>query len=244
MKKLVLGAALAAFYTLPALAADLPVKAPMLAPIAHWNWTGCYLGIEGGANWGRSHNFDTTAPFVGIAVTDPFDLRGVLAGGTVGCNYQWEANWVIGIENDFSWTNKKGSANEIAPFDPTATVEVKEHWIDTLRVRLGHTFGAQDQFLLYVTGGVAFADIEAVTCVPAVFCDSASAVHTGWTVGAGGEWAIFPSVPTPHNWWSVKAEYLYVDLGSKDHNFNPALTTSKNISVIDHIVRVGLNWHL
>jgi opacity protein-like surface antigen len=65
----------------------------------------------------------------------------------------------------------------------------------------------------------------------------------GWTVGAGGEWAIFPSVPVPHNWVSVKAEYLYVDLGSTDFNFDPTLTTNKNISVIDHIFRVRSNWH-
>ncbi|MGP0088941.1 MAG: outer membrane protein [Xanthobacteraceae bacterium] len=50
-------------------------------------------------------------------------------------------------------------------------------------------------------------------------------------------------MPVPHNWWSVKLEYLYVDLGSKDFNLDPTITTSKNVAVIDQIARVGLNWH-
>src|SRR5690349_2198485 len=69
--------------------------------------SGCYIGIEGGGNWGRTRNHDITAPFVGVPVTNPFDLSGGLAGGTIGCNYQI-AKWVIGIEDDFSWTNKDG----------------------------------------------------------------------------------------------------------------------------------------
>jgi opacity protein-like surface antigen len=59
----------------------------------------------------------------------------------------------------------------------------------------------------------------------------------------GAEWAIWPAMPVPHNWVSLKVEYLYVDLQSKDFLFDPTLTTSKNVSVVDHIVRAGLNWH-
>ncbi len=211
MKKILLsGTALAALCGAPALAADLPVKAPVRAPVAQlWHWTGCYIGIEGGGSWGRTHNVE----------------------------------WVLGIEEDISWTNKKGIANEIPPFTTTATVAVRERWIDTLRGRIGYKFGAQDQVLLYVTGGGAWAGTTATTCVPGVFCNSASATRTGWTFGAGGEWAIFPPVPVPSGWWSVKIEYLYVDFGSKNYNFNPALTTNKSIFLNDHIVRAGLNWH-
>src|SRR5205823_2020368 len=169
-----------------------PVRAPAAAPV--WLWTGCYIGIEGGGSWGRTHNVDTTSPFVGLPVTNPFDLSGALAGVTTGCNYQL-AQWIVGVENDISWTNKKGIANEIAPFNTTATIAVRERWIDTLRGRIGFKFGPQDQILLYVTGGGAFAGTTATTCLPGVFCNSASLTRTGWTVGAGGEWAIFPPVP-------------------------------------------------
>ena len=242
MKRLLsLGVALAAAWIVPALAADLPVKTPIL-PFAYWEWTGCYIGAQGGGNWGRAHNNDITFPFIGVPVTNPSNLSGGLAGGTVGCSYQsWK--WVFGIEADAAWTNKSGIANEIPPFNTAATFGVKERWIDTLRGRLGFKFGAQDQFLLYVTGGAAAAGVTATTCLPGVFCTSASNTMTGWTAGGGGEWAVFPSMPVPHGWVSVKVEYLYVDLGSKDFSLDPTLTTSKNVSVIDHIVRAGVNWH-
>jgi outer membrane immunogenic protein len=245
MKRLLLaGAALAANWIVPAFAADMPVKAPVYkAPVAAlWEWTGCYIGIEGGGNWGRTHNHDITAPFDGLAVTNPYDLNGGLAGGTVGCNYQFD-KWVIGLEGDVSWTDKKGVANEIPPFNTASTFGVRERWIDTLRGRFGRKFGDHDQFLLYVTGGGAAARVQAATC--GAVCFTVSNTMTGWTLGGGGEWAIFPAAPVPHGWLSVKVEYLYVDLGSKDFNFDPTIPglTAKNIAVIDHIGRVGLNWH-
>jgi outer membrane immunogenic protein len=146
---------------------------------------------------------------------------------------------VFGIEGDISWTNKDGVANEIPPFNTTATIGVREHWIDTLRGRLGYKLGDHDQFLLYVTGGAAAGRIDGSTCGAVCY------TMTGWTLGGGGEWAIFPSAPVPHGWLSVKVEYLYVDLGSKDFIFDTTVPglTSKNIAVIDHIGRVGLNWH-
>jgi outer membrane immunogenic protein len=245
MKRLLFaGVALATYWSVPALAADLPVKAPVYkAPVAAlWEWTGCYIGVEGGANWGRTNNYDITAPFVGLAVTNPYDLRGALAGGTLGCNYQ-TGKFVFGIEGDASWTNKDGVANEIAPFNTAATLGVRERWIDTLRGRLGYKLGDRDQFLLYVTGGGAAARVEGSTCN--VVCYTVTNTMTGWTVGGGGEWAIFPSAPVPHGWLSVKVEYLYVNLGRKDFMFDPTVPglTSKNIAVIDHIARAGLNWH-
>lgn len=236
MKKLLLGTAMSLATLGGASAADMYVKAP-----AVWHWTGCYIGVEGGGNWGRTTNHDISPGFVGDPVTNPFNLSGGLAGGTVGCNYQ-TGKWVLGIEEDLSWTNKNGVANEIAPFNAAATFAVQERWIDTLRGRLGHKFGAHDELLLYVTGGAAFANVNAGTCTPTP-CSSASNTMSGWTVGAGAEWAIFPSTPVPHNWVSLKVEYLYADLGSHDFNLDPTVTTSKNISVIDQIVRAGLNWH-
>jgi len=79
------------------------------------------------------------------------------------------------IENDFSWTNKKGSGNLIPPFMPAAnTFETNEKWLDTQRVRLGV---AWDRWLVYGTAGVAFAKEGIILCSPlAISCGSAS--HT------------------------------------------------------------------
>ncbi len=232
------GITFVALFAGQALAADMPVKARPV--VALWEWTGCYIGVEGGGNWGRTSNVDITAPFVGIPVTNPYNLSGGLVGGTIGCNYQI-GQWVIGIENDLSWTNKRGIANEIAPFNTTATIEVRENWIDTLRGRVGIKLGAQNQLLLYGTGGAAFAGTRATTCVPGIFCNSASNTLTGWAAGVGGEWAI--GMPVPHNWWSVKIEYIHADFGWNDYLFDPTLTTNKRIKLTDDILRAGINFH-
>jgi len=222
-----------------AVAADLPVKAP--PPVAAvWEWTGCYVGVSGGGTWGRTSNVDTTPPFVGLPVTNPFNVKGGIVGGTVGCNYQIR-QWVIGIENDLSWTNARATVNEIPPFSTAATIGVKERWIDTLRGRLGYKVGAQNQLLLFVTGGVAWAGTTATTCLPGVFCNSVSNTRTGWAAGAGGEWAL--GRPVARNWWSVKLEYIHVDFGGKDYQFDPTLTTNKRFNLRNEIVRAGLNFH-
>jgi opacity protein-like surface antigen len=87
------------------------------------------------------------------AITGNFDLSGGIAGGTVGCNVQ-VSNFVLGIENDYSWTNKSGSAPDQPPFAAAATSATREKWIDTLRGRFGY---AIDRFMVYGTAGVAFA---------------------------------------------------------------------------------------
>jgi outer membrane immunogenic protein len=143
-------------------------------------WTGCYIGVEGGGNWGRSAQIARIAGGVndGLTITGKFDLNGGIAGGTVGCNVQL-SNFVLGGENDFSWTNKRGTVNDLPPFAPGATSSTREKWIDTLRGRFGY---AVDRFLVYGTSGVAFAGTEVVvaTAASGAFTDSKDRV--GWVV--------------------------------------------------------------
>src|SRR5262249_10263930 len=82
----------------PALAADLPVKAPV-APVATvYNWTGIYGGLHVGYGYGVKDWDQTQA----------YEAKGVLGGGQIGVNQQI-GNWVIGIEADASWSDIKGS---------------------------------------------------------------------------------------------------------------------------------------
>ena len=106
MKRILLaGAGVLAMASL-ANAADLPrqmyskAPPPMVAP--YYNWTGFYVGINGGGAWGTS-SWDSTGSF---------DVSGGMIDGTVGYNWQ-TGPWVLGLEGDVDWANVKGSTNVI-----------------------------------------------------------------------------------------------------------------------------------
>src|SRR5262249_38838080 len=112
----------------PAGAADLsrryepPVvtKAPVYNPV--YNWTGFYVGSNGGGGWGRSR-WDTA---------DSFNTSGWLVGGTAG--YNWQMNQVVfGVEGDVDWANIKGSTTTLCPFG----CNTSDSWLATVRGRLG-----------------------------------------------------------------------------------------------------------
>jgi outer membrane immunogenic protein len=231
---------------LSAKAADLKprlLKAPP-APIGY-SWTGCHIGIEGGGAWGTSRHTqaDPARPNFGLPLTDNFNVTGAMLGGTAGCDFQF-SQWVLGAEGDLSWTNKKGSSHLIPPFNPAAnTFETSEKWLDTLRARFGV---AWDRWLLFGTGGLAIANETVDLCSPlALSCGSASQNVYGWTLGAGVEYAFSSN-------WSLKLEYLYVDLG-KSHFpeiLAPAVAgglgffQGRDVTLTNQIVRVGLNHKL
>lgn len=225
-----------------AFAADLPAatytKAPAFAPVI-FSWTGCYTGVEGGGNWGQSQQTARSGPAVGAPITGNFNLSGGIAGGTVGCNYQ-TSNFVFGVENDISWTNKKGSAADLAPFDPAGISSTREKWIDTLRGRAGVAF---DRFMIYGTAGAAFAGTDVTVSGPVIGTLTSTQTRTGWTAGAGGEWAALVE-----SWGvvSLKVEYLHADFGTKQY-FNPAVTVgnttvvTRDVKLTDDMVRAGVN---
>jgi outer membrane immunogenic protein len=187
---------------------EYPVKAQ---PLRAFDWSGFYVGVNGGFGWGTS-SYD-----FGAAGIDRFNVKGGLAGGTIGYNYQF-GQTVVGIEGDLDWQNVKGSAICVA-----GVCQTKSDWLGTVRGRLGY---AIDRFMPYVTGGAAFGDVK--TNIPGL--GSESTTRAGWTVGGGAEYAFAPN-------WTVKAEYLFVDLGKFTCNLCGA-----NVKFNENIVRAGLNY--
>jgi len=202
-----------------AAAADLPprpapapyYKAPVEVPV--YNWTGFYIGINGGGGFGRSQ-WDSTGSF---------NTSGGLVGGTVGYNYQF-GQAVVGVEGDIDWADINGTTNTACPFGCKTT----DNWLSTVRGRLGY---AADRFMPFVTGGAAFGDIRASTPGFA----GASNTNAGWTVGAGLEFAIAGN-------WTAKAEYLYVDLGKFNCGISCGALATDNVSFTTNIVRAGVNY--
>ena len=162
----------------PAFAADIPVWSKTNAPARYlpvtasrpYSWTGCYLGLEGGGAWGQSQHSAASPPMVDLPITQDFNVGSGIFGGTIGCNYQ-TGDTAFGVENDLSWTNVKGTGNDILPFAVGGTSSTNEKWLDTLRGRIGY---ARDQIFVYGTGGAAFANVGVEVCVPAGFCASDS----------------------------------------------------------------------
>jgi outer membrane immunogenic protein len=203
-----------------AAAADLPAapapyyKAPVYAPA--YNWSGFYLGINGGGGWGRST----------WTTTGSFDTSGGLVGGTIGYNYQMN-QVVLGVEGDIDWANINGSTSTGCPSATGTGCQTSDNWLSTVRGRLGY---AADRFMPYITGGAAFGDIKASG--PGL--TGTDTTNAGWTLGGGIEFAI-----AGH--WTAKAEYLYVNLGSV--SCGPACGAAvQNVNWRANIGRVGLNY--
>jgi outer membrane immunogenic protein len=189
----------------------VPQRVPAYMPV--YNWTGFYIGINGGGGWGRSR-WDSA---------DRFDIDGGMVGGTVGYNWQY-GQWVFGLEGDVDWTNISGSTTAFC----TLGCQTKNSWLSTVRGRLGW---AVDRFLPYVTGGVAIGDVTASTPGFAGRDDT----NVGWTAGGGVEFAIAGN-------WTAKAEYLYVDLGKFNCGLGCGAAATDNVSFTSHLFRGGVNF--
>ena len=259
--------AIAWLTAVPAFAADLRVapayKAAVAAPAPMWNWSGFYIG--GHVGYGAGDARVSLVPGPGWTIfgspaiaqwlvdngTPKLDSSGALGGVQAGFNVQ-SANWVWGIESDFSFSGIKGSRNTgillatppgLAPRSFTESDELK--WLATFRGRFGYAY---QQVLIYVTGGAAIGRREFsqfILSEPAFnfnnIRNSVSSTKVGWTAGAGFEYAIARN-------WSFKAEYLYVDLGRigsvTDVDTSPGvgLTVDSSSRLTLHTARVGLNY--
>lgn len=179
--------------TFAAQAADMAVKAPAYrapAPIP-FTWTGFYLGADIGGGWG-----DHDRNLVPNTFSNSYHSSGFIGGAHAGYNWQFQS-WVLGVETDFNGTSIKGDDNGTGgTLDQT-----KVKWLGSLRGRAGY---AWDHFLVYATGGWAYAELEHFNDSGAG--ETFSKTQNGWTVGGGLEYAI-------DNNWSVRAEYRYYDLG-------------------------------
>jgi outer membrane immunogenic protein len=223
MKRFVLAglAALAAMTTMTvANGADMPrrqampAKAPLYA--APYNWTGFYVGINGGGGWGSSSWSAATG-------SNRFDTSGGVVGGTLGYNYQM-GQAVFGLEGDLDWSNIRGTT---AAVPCTTSCETRNSWLSTARGRIGYAF---DRYMPYITGGAAFGDIKAS---PAGFGGDRE-TKVGWTLGGGLE----AQIAGP---WTAKIEYLYADLGKANCAAGScALATSVDFHT--SLVRGGLNF--
>jgi outer membrane immunogenic protein len=280
MKRILIGsvAAVSLLSATGALAADLApryTKAPVAAAIVY-DWTGFYIGGNAGYSWGRGatdgnltgtqnvsvfrtaganliSSIDTvlaSVPLIGRSNVDGF-----IGGAQAGYNWQ-RGTWLFGLEGDIQYSNERGRADiclvaGCAIGTGILTADYRLDWFGTARGRVG--FLPTERVLLYATGGLAYGHLSATAPLVPL---SWGSTRAGWTVGAGAEAAIA-------NNWSVKLEYLYMDLGNVGSSgatattavnqlntpqvgFNTitttTLTSAFRTKFTDNIVRVGVNY--
>lgn len=241
MKRILWAGAFALVAGGQALAADLPPPPPAprapatYVPVAVpvYNWSGIYIGVNGGYGFGTSNWNQPT-----FGSSGNFNTTGWLAGGTVGANYEFWGGAVLGVEGDWDWTNLSGTSGAgpctgaVGPGGPAATgCQTNSNWLGTVRGRAGWAF---DRVLLYGTGGAAFAPVKATATGTGLGTDSNTEV--GWTAGAGLEFAFAPN-------WTAKAEYLYVDLNNGTCIAAcGGATPPVSVKFTENVVRAGINF--
>jgi outer membrane immunogenic protein len=258
---------------------------PVVVAAPVYIWTGFYVGGNVGCGWGKADgdiNYlapnlsgvtDCTSGATCISGSDTVNMNGVIGGVQAGYNWQ-TGNWLAGVETDFQGARQRGktdfsvsfNAQGLAPFPAgTAGISItnKLEWFGTVRGRVGYI---ADRWLFYATGGFAYGHVTVdssasatgvftnlpgfLPCGCSVWDFSSGATKTGWTAGGGVEGALGGN-------WTVKLEYLFIDLGRINTMFagfpgsfgNSILCFQEvagigNVSsrITDNIVRVGLDY--
>lgn len=213
-----------------ATAADLPsrpVYKPPLVVAPVYNWTGCYVGGNIGAGWGRAQISGSGGDVSGTN-------SGFVGGGQIGCDYQID-QWVIGARNMFDGTSLDSGATLPTALLAGYSFSGSTHWFDTLTARGGYL--VQPNVLLYAQGGVAWTQSSQTISNPAgVGVGQISNNTTGWTVGGGVEWMFVPH-------WSAFLEYNYMNFGTSNATWaGCGSTCSVSVKADSQNVLVGINY--
>ena len=184
--------------------------APMVA--AAYNWSGLYLGINGG--WGNSHygNFEDTG----------VDASGGTVGGQIG--YRWQAaNWVFGVEAQGNWADF--SKKEVASYAGlTETVKLSTDGLGLFTGQVGVAF---NNVLLYAKGGGAVVRnklTDTVNYMGTTTTASLSETRWGGVAGVGVDWGFAQN-------WTLGVEYNHIFL-SADDNTDGFVGVDQNIDMV------------
>jgi len=163
------------------------------------------------------------------------DMSGGIYGGQLGCDFQFNGSFVIGIEGSLSGSKITGT--NMDQFNATWTLRAQTDWIASVTGRVGIT---ADRALIYIRGGVAWAHNNFEIENTGFLDGRPSATRLGWVVGGGIEWAFAPS-------WSVFLEGNYYDFNSTDvafagDVFNPTPPFTVRTSQTIETVKFGVNY--
>lgn len=249
MKRLML-AGLLASAAIPAVAADMPLKAPPRAIEAVQSWTGFYAFGFGGYSWGRISPDDFNTGTLFGTKTGPHnpEPKGGVFG--FGGGYLWQYGaWVGGVEVDYGFSNEKDNQSVLIATGTCGVNEAKctlngnlNSKIDALgsaRFRAGYLI--LPNLLAYGTAGVGWGrsqvDAFETVCITGGACTHngisfvAKPNLFGWVAGGGVEFKLLEHV-------RLRGEYLHYDFGATGYAFQPVVTI--NAKTRDDVARGAL----
>ena len=242
MKKFLLAAAGSLVMISSASAADLAARPYTAAPapmmMALYDWSGFYIGLNGGGGW-SDKCWDLTNTGLGpVTATREgcHDATGATVGGQIG--YRWQASsWVFGLEAQGNWADFKGSNTSLV-----FPLNRNESSIDAFGLFTGQIGYTWDRALIYVKGGAAVTkDHYRIYDVPTgLQTDRGNETRWGGAVGVGLEYTFAIN-------WSVGIEYDHLFMGDRDLNFTatgavPLATRTDRIRQDVDLVTVRLNY--
>ncbi|KAB2657808.1 porin family protein [Brucella tritici] len=224
IKSLLLASTVALIATTGAKAADAIVEepAPVIVAEPNFSWTGAYIGGQIGYGWGKSE------------FEDAFRVKpdGFLGGLYAGYNFDVGNNFILGVDGDITYNNLKDNYSA-TDGDIAGDLESKLRWSGAVRARAGVAF---DRFMPYIAGGVAFGSVKnTLSATDGVdeISVSQSKTYTGWTAGAGVDYAATDNL-------ILRLEYRYTDYGKKDFDFGTDVSVEDKFKT--HDVRLGVAY--
>jgi outer membrane immunogenic protein len=233
-KQLLTSAAVLALSAGAAFASDLPTHkgpppAPTPAPV--FTWTGCYVGVQAGIDFGNSKWSDPSG-----YGTVSYPTNGGIFGGQVGCNYQIQ-NFVIGAEGELWGSTLSGSTTKLLGGEGGGYgFKTRSDFAGDLSVRAGYAF---DRVLVFGKLGAAWAHYTFTETYPLSGSpDTGHGDYSGLLLGLGLEYAL-------DSHWSVKGEYDFIDYGSKNiamYTVLGAYDYTPKISNYENIIKAAVNY--
>jgi outer membrane immunogenic protein len=250
VSRLTVGVAVLAGSIAAASGADLPVKAPMFAPMpAAYDWSGWYAGVGLGGLWGDStfvYPLDPARAAGGYAV--PFEQ----AMASVHGGYQWQFNaWqnggiVVGMEYSGAFNLSEyegGTACAAAGAAVALTCQTRMENLFTVGGKLGFTW---DRFMIYGSGGWAGSTVNTreIDTALGTGVSATRAWHTGWYAGAGIDYVFYQTRGTS---WILGVEYQHIDYQDAVRHFvgtAPVGIATRDVDLSADYVRAKLTVKL
>lgn len=199
LRILVLCAALAAVFAVPAAAADMPDILRGSLSSGPVRWDGVIIGGQFGyTNMNTNFRDSNDTVLLSSKTTNSTSY-----GGFLGYNWQWD-ELILGVDGGYTRASSLASTSEGASAGNTASSSMKLIDYATLRARAGYAFG---QFLPYAFVGGAIGRMDHSTILNSlVTADRDNAINGGFTAGLGVDVALLPNV-------FVRGEWEFVAFG-------------------------------